>query len=115
MTIERVSGQRPYVASWQAYGGHMMYVGVFPSHVCGQVLLATAESSEAAGFVSGEACAAALMAFGFKVCGMQIKFHPNGNDLLGWLGSSLPDLYLKSHPNASQRPSNGRKTPEPCE
>ncbi|WP_425375848.1 hypothetical protein [Pseudomonas aeruginosa] len=48
-------------------------------------------------------------------CGMQIKFHPNGNDLLGWLGSSLPDLYLKSHPNASQRPSNGRKTPEPCE
>ncbi|HFP6627884.1 hypothetical protein FA341_14895 [Pseudomonas aeruginosa] len=48
-------------------------------------------------------------------CGMQIKFHPNGDDLLGWLGSSLPDLYLKSHPNASQRPSNGRKTPEPCE
>ncbi len=52
--------------------------------------------------------------FGPK-CGMQIKFHPNGNDLLGWLGSSLPDLYLKPHPNASQRPSNGRKTPEPCE
>lgn len=44
MTIERVSGQRPYVASWQAYGGHMMYVGVFTSNVCGQVLLATAES-----------------------------------------------------------------------
>ncbi|MDV2700589.1 hypothetical protein R0D08_32890, partial [Pseudomonas aeruginosa] len=52
---------------------------------------------------------------GMTRCGMQIKFHPNGNDLLGWLGSSLPDLYLKSHPNASQRPSNGRKTPEPCE
>lgn len=69
MTIERVSGQRPYVASWQAYGGHMMYVGVFTSNVCGQVLLATAESSEAAWFVSGEACAAALMAFGFKVDG----------------------------------------------
>ncbi len=52
---------------------------------------------------------------GSDTCGMQIKFHPNGDDLLGWLGSSLPDLYLKSHPNASQRPSNGRKTPEPCE
>ncbi len=31
MAIERVSGSHPYVASWQAYGGHTMYVGVFPS------------------------------------------------------------------------------------
>lgn len=69
MTIERVSGQRPYVASWQAYGGHMMYVGVFTSQACGQVLLATADSSEAAGFASGEACAAALMANGFQLDG----------------------------------------------
>ncbi|QCT95400.1 hypothetical protein FEV13_00155 (plasmid) [Stutzerimonas degradans] len=69
MAIERVSGQRPFVASWQALGGHTMYVGVFPSQACGQVLLATTQSSEAAGFASGEACAAALMANGFQLNG----------------------------------------------
>ncbi|ELQ8316852.1 hypothetical protein R2571_005738 [Pseudomonas aeruginosa] len=69
MAIERVSGSRPYVASWQAYGGHTMYVGVFPSTACGQVLLATERSSEAAGFATPEACAAAIMAAGFKLDG----------------------------------------------
>ncbi|WP_241176795.1 hypothetical protein [Serratia marcescens] len=34
--------------------------------------------------------------------------------MLDWLGSTLPGLHLKFHPNASQRPSNGLKTTEPC-
>lgn len=69
MAIERVSGERPYVASWLASGGHAMFVGVFPPMSSGEVLLATDQSSEAAGFATPEACAAALMASGFKVDG----------------------------------------------
>lgn len=69
MAIARVSGERPYVASWKAYGGHTMFVGVFPSNHGDDVLLATDKSWEAAGFVTPEACAAAIMAVGFKVDG----------------------------------------------
>lgn len=67
--IERVSACRPYVAHWEAYGGHTMFVGVFPSNHGGEVLLATDKSWEAAGFATPEACAAAIMAAGFKVDG----------------------------------------------
>lgn len=69
MAIARVSGERPFVASWQAYGGHTMFVGAFPSSHGGEVLLATDQSWEAAGFATPEACAAAVMAAGFKVDG----------------------------------------------
>ena len=69
MAIERVSGARAFVATWQASGGHVMFVGVFPSPAGDEVLLATDKSSEAAGFATPEACAAAIMAAGFKVDG----------------------------------------------
>jgi len=69
MTIERVSGERPFVVSWKAYGGHTMYIGVFPSQGGEPVLLATDQSSEAAGFATGTACAAALLAAGFQLDG----------------------------------------------
>ena len=65
-TIERVSPQRPYVASWRALGGHQMFVGAFESASCGIVLLATDKDSEAAGFETPEQCAAAMLAHGFK-------------------------------------------------
>ncbi len=67
MTIARISAELPYVASWQAYGGHTMYVGAFPSNHGGEVLLATDKSWEAAGFATPEACADAVKAIGFKV------------------------------------------------
>lgn len=66
MQIQRVGVKNPYVGSWLSYGGHRMYVGVFPS-THGQVLLATDKSSEAAGYCSAEACAASLMANGFTI------------------------------------------------
>ncbi|WP_076429292.1 hypothetical protein [Aquipseudomonas alcaligenes] len=64
--IERVSGQRPYVAHWLAYGGHRMFVGVYQSTHGDQVLLATDNGTEAAGFESPEKCAAVMLAHGFK-------------------------------------------------
>lgn len=67
MELQRVSGSRPYVASWQASGGHAMYVGVYPSRACGEVFLATEKSAEAAGFETAESCAAAILAAGFKL------------------------------------------------
>lgn len=68
MQIQRVGANNPYVGSWQAFGGHRMFVGVFPT-THGQVLLPTDRSCEAAGFCSPEACAASLMANGFEIDG----------------------------------------------
>jgi hypothetical protein len=45
---------------------------------------------------------------------MQIKFHPNANDFAGLAGKHPARPASKVHPNASQRPSNGLKTTEPC-
>lgn len=65
-SIERVSAKRPYVACWQAFAGHTMFVGVFDSMHGDRVLLATDKDFEAAGFETPEQCAAVMLAHGFK-------------------------------------------------
>ncbi|WBM10948.1 hypothetical protein M1V28_31580 (plasmid) [Pseudomonas aeruginosa] len=62
---QRVTPDRPYVASWTAFGGHSMFVGAIQSSHGGTVLLATNVASDAAGFDSPESCAAAMLAHGY--------------------------------------------------
>ncbi len=63
--LARVSRARPIAASWTAYAGHTMYVGIVDNKWHGPQLIATDALSDAAGFQTVEACRAALAAKGF--------------------------------------------------
>lgn len=65
INYERVTSDKPYVASWTAYGGHTMFVGAIQSSHGGTVLLATDVASDAAGFDSPDSCIAAMLAHGY--------------------------------------------------
>jgi len=63
--LARVSRARPITASWTAYAGHTMYVGIVDNKWHGPQLNATDALTDAAGFPTVEACRAALQAEGF--------------------------------------------------
>lgn len=67
LALARVCPERPIVASWIAYAGHTMYVGVVYSKGRDLQLNATNQKADAAGFPSVEACIAALEERGWNV------------------------------------------------
>lgn len=72
--LHRVTPERPYVACWQAYGGHTMYVGALTGFQGEAYAGATSEVAEAAGFASAAEAASSVATWGYD--GPWLRFEP---------------------------------------